>query len=1132
MAVYLNDIKFRNTLDTTPINWLLANVGDEILITLDISVKEFVLNSTQNPWIVNNQDGYIATGTSIWITGGDFSKFNVGDTIQIYNYVANTGPVFTTTIVEKTSNTEIRLATNPVGWTANTNSTQDAMSLVNPVTALYYKWNFIENDEATNYYSKVDGSVQVASITGLNPAGGLLNLPMVFNGNPEYQIGYITVNEVSLTTSPVYSSNFKIKHVTRITPAMLAAQWDNAVSNLPPDYFLTTACLKYIFNIEARYNLSDPNRIQFIENDTILGNTGWFDEKYNTGVTNYYLDDLEFKDNAGTIIPTVQLLSTNNTDFKFKILNPTDSPFVSGSTKMVINFCKAANDETEYIANGRDLKHNFVWDSALLTASLTPTAVNGDGYSDLALRSLSNVKATIISSSEILIEGKFEFNQASIDVFEESNEPRYMFWVSIQNHALTGASSDRVNVKVDFSKFYYQTLFPNLISFDESKLIPHFIDSYTAPFIDYVSKFTEDELVGFNLIRKSTDPLVTSFELTKFTARLIAVDSVSGNDFILEQKSINLPNDLYVNGEQSFDLNVAMPYHVPSNEIRKNMIAKSLLIPIPGLGTIPIPIPGLGTTVGYNFAYPFLVNWEYWTKLLGVDTIFFDSTKPFNNLNQDYQKYSTSSYTGGTWTVYYECDLSTKVNGINASYTNRQPIKLYDRNLSPVDESSQVITCVIDTIDSTGNALIDSTGKKYILGYDYTVIKATFSRHFQFFNSKIVIGIEVFEQGGVKGKRRMSSVHPSDSDTWFIPLPTQTTNIVSVTQPNSNTVVGKCILDYNQIQGLVNNYKWKITARIYDEKQFITTNTDGYGYLGSQDVYMIAQNPIDEETTVLEPKKLDCCSDLVWNVLADSTSAELLKNDQNSFLWWFNKDAISTAVLSLVKKDGTEIVLTNNSTYGTPFDYGFYINGFREKLVGYLIDWRKVLLVLGEDMYSVKCVTTSIFGDTNTKLSENYCLKQYTVERANNTVRIEYYLNGIIGLNRFDDKSKDLGNLNWYNSHRFTGYFQYVKSDYKTDYVQYDNGQREFVEDEQEPEYLLSLKGIPMFKHDVLRTDILQADNTIITDYNYKNIDNYFQKNVQKSSSYEPKWNALRTKLASVELKFKQKYNQLKKFRN
>lgn len=1119
MAVFLNDIKFRNVLDTTPINWLLSNVGDEILITLDISVKEFVLSSTQNSWIVNNQDGYIPIGTSIWITGGDFSKFNVGDTIQIFNYVVP-GTVYTTTISEKLSNTEIRIATNPVGWTPGQTATQDAISLVNPVTALYYKWNFIENDEATNYYSKVNGSVQVAEITGLNPAGGNLGLPMTFNGNPEYQIGTITVDEVSLTTTPVYSSNFKIKHLTRITPTMLYNQWDDMVSGLAPDYFLTTACLKYIFNIEARYNLADPNRIQFLENDTILGNTGWFNEKYNTGVTNYYLDDLSYKDNTNTSIPTVQLLATNNTTFSFKIKNVTDAPFVSGSTKLVVNFCKAPNDETEYQNNGRDLRHNFVWDSALLTASLTPTAINGDSYSDLGLRSLSNLKATIVSASEILVEGKFEFAQQGIDVFEESDEPRYMFWVSIQNHALTGANSDRVNVKVDFNKCYYQTLFPNLITWQTNKIIPHFENSFTSTYIDYDSKFAEDELVGYNEIKVESEPLVTSFELTKYTAKVIAVNSVTGNEFVLEQKSINLPNSLIAYGQQSFSLSVAMPYHVPATEIRKKMIAES----------VNIVIPNIVTETYFRFAYPFFARWEYWIELLGADTDFFDSTKPHNNLNNDYQKYSTASY-GGDWVLYYECDISAKVNGLPASYTNRQSLKLYDRNLSPVDEGANIINCTIDTLDITGNPLIDGSGNKYILGYDYTVVKATFNRHFPFFNNTIVIGLEVYEQGGIKGKRRMSSVHPSDADTWFIPLPTQTTNTVAVTQPNLNTVIGRCIIDHNQIQALVNNYKWKITARLYNEKQFITLNTDGYGYLGSQDVFMIAEFPVTQETQVLDPKKLNCCSDLVWNVLASSTDANELKNDINSFLWWFNKDAISTAVLHLIKDNGTPIQLTSSSIYGTAYNYGFYVNGSREKLVGYVIDWHKVIQVLGEGMYRVTCTSTTIFGGTTIQTSESYCLKEYTVERANNTVRIEYYIKGILGINKFDNKFRDYGTLNWYNQHRFNGHFQYVKSEYKKDYVQYTNGERQFVEDEQEPEYSLTLKPIPMFKHDVIRTDILQADDTIITDYNYKNIDNYYQKNVKISSSYEPKWNTLLSKLASVDLKFKQKTNKLKKFR-
>ena len=57
------------------------------------------------------------------------------------------------------------------------------------------------------------------------------------------------------------------------------------------------------------------------------------------------------------------------------------------------------------------------------------------------------------------------------------------------------------------------------------------------------------------------------------------------------------------------------------------------------------------------------------------------------------------------------------------------------------------------------------------------------------------------------------------------------------------------------------------------------------------------------------------------------------------------------------------------------------------------------------------------------------------------------------------------------------------------------------------------------------------ADKIYITDYNNKNIDNYYRREVKKNGGYEPKWYPLKTKLASIDLKMKQAFNNLKKFR-
>ena len=91
MAVEVTSISFKKTIDSTPVNWLLANLDDDITIELDISTSDSAISSQNSPWILNNNDGYISDipNGHYWVTGGDFSKFNIGDTLLAYDYVNN-----------------------------------------------------------------------------------------------------------------------------------------------------------------------------------------------------------------------------------------------------------------------------------------------------------------------------------------------------------------------------------------------------------------------------------------------------------------------------------------------------------------------------------------------------------------------------------------------------------------------------------------------------------------------------------------------------------------------------------------------------------------------------------------------------------------------------------------------------------------------------------------------------------------------------------------------------------------------------------------------------------------------------------------------------------------------------------
>jgi hypothetical protein len=308
------------------------------------------------------------------------------------------------------------------------------------------------------------------------------------------------------------------------------------------------------------------------------------------------------------------------------------------------------------------------------------------------------------------------------------------------------------------------------------------------------------------------------------------------------------------------------------------------------------------------------------------------------------------------------------------------------------------------------------------------------------------------------------------------------------------------------------------------------------GQATTQVFSMVGINPLKPtvELDIPVSRTRDCCNAFSIKALADTVSTDDFKNDRSGFLWWFNS-FVTTAPLILQKYNNTtnafeDLIALTDNTYGTFYAYGFFVNSSAEKFVGYQLKWRNVLSIHGAGGYRVKCTPTSVTG-TNDLYSPNYCLKQYTSERADVTARIEYYLNNITGISSDDYSVKDFGNLNWYNAFRLSGYFGFPKSTYESDYVEYNNGQRQWVEDEQEVEYTLRLKQTPAFVHEIIRTDVMQADRIYITDYNSKNPLSFIQKQVIKNGEYAPDWKRLQSKLATVEVSFKQEFNNLKKLR-
>lgn len=798
MPVFVDSVKIYSELSNQPVDWLLANVGDKIRIEIELNVKTFALASTGNPIYLNMKDGYVGNG---WVvsTNGAFADFKVGDTVNFGNYVLNENWQ-TLTVIEKLSDDEIRfdavLVDNsiptPLPIADNYESGQAFFSITNPITALKYRWNFIENNDQPTFASKVDGTEHQLLIKTISAASPTV-LDMEFLGAKPYQIGNATIEGAGIDTPTIiYTSRFKIIHYTYITPFLLAAQWEDLTNNIAPDYFFNNKALKAIFDFEAYYNYNDPNRIQSEEITEIIGNSGWLNENFNTGITNYSITSVVYKRPDTSVISAVEL-TTNETSVEIIVKNNTDTPFSNTNTKFVLNFIKAPFDASEYQANGKTMDANFLFDRALQTVGVAP--VNGDQFGVLGRQVLKSVESTFISTSELLVKCKIAMDADVLSVISESDERRYLLWLTIQNHTLATNQADKVSLKIDADNFFEDTSDPGLI-INSLKYLRHPESDILTEGLTALDVFPEDEIVAYSQFYIDKNGRLTDdIQIKSIQARVKAKNSSNASEFTLDNFNLSFSGLPFINGNQYVSFELDRVFHIPSTEIRKKIQVKRRT-----------DLDG-GNKFYYDIIFPFLMRWEYWKALADANGDFFNITEPQNGWNQFWHRYSTVT----NWGIYYELKVRALKNGELLTYTFENQLTSNDYDTNPAWEPDSIKAYDPDT----NTLLYDGVSlRNFILGYKNTRIEALFTKNTFTPNiSKIHVnfGIEVFEEGGIEGRRRISSKWPIDSDTWWLSIDgTNKTKLTLV----GNTVKAEALVDFSKIP--LDKQKFKLTARLYD----------------------------------------------------------------------------------------------------------------------------------------------------------------------------------------------------------------------------------------------------------------------------------------------------------------------------
>lgn len=302
------------------------------------------------------------------------------------------------------------------------------------------------------------------------------------------------------------------------------------------------------------------------------------------------------------------------------------------------------------------------------------------------------------------------------------------------------------------------------------------------------------------------------------------------------------------------------------------------------------------------------------------------------------------------------------------------------------------------------------------------------------------------------------------------------------------------------------------------------------GHAIKENFVLIKENPNPTALPSLSVATSECC--VFLNVLAETSYTNDLYNDKTDFTKFFN-NGFASAVIVLEKYTTAwnTVATLNNNTYGTFSAFGFYDTIYTEKAIGFLLDWRLVKAAFGEGVYRMKCTGTTLLSTTVDKYSFEFNLLTYTQDRADNTVRVEAWLNGNIGDPEDDTKKRDFGTINRYTQFRIPGAkFGFDEANVERKFIKYQTGKKIWTEDLEWDTYTLRTNLLSYEVRRFIKYDLMKGSEIRITDYNTVNSSEHINRYVIPNGTIKTNYNDF-IKNASLEIKFDQYYQNNEKKR-
>lgn len=811
MGVIIEDIRISNEFTSITTDYLLGNIGGKITIEVDFRAEEFVVTEdaedvdrillAPQPFRVDQPE---VSDIIFSETPSAFENFRVGDIIGIDN--TSSGALIQHEIYEKIDDQIIRVKSvggtpgdrdfSAGGTTFDVNFPINSfIALLTDLTAISYRFNFVGNLDQDVYTNKIDNELNQLRAAGVDNTDTGTVVPLVFDNPKTNVIGSASVKGngsiLSPRTSEEISQRFTITHNTFITPWILAGGLLDLKDLIAPDYFSAENALKAIFSIDVGRNSNDPNFIQTVDFIALDGNTGWFNENFNGGNNNYTIDSVTYKRLDTTVITATELITADQT-IEIVIKNIVDTPFSDNNTEFALNFSAIPNTRDEYTGNNKTIIENFYFDRAFQTVGSGSVAGENFGTDQQIIK---DVVATFVSSSEILITATISMSSFSVADLIARTALEYFFWVAVQNHTLETEEADRVALKVDVQPFFIDLTDDGLIEFAQANFLRHYETDVDTEGTLHTDRFQtiqarpEDDILTYKrfdinrLGRESDEILITSVK-----SQIIA-KKLDGTVQVLETFEQGFNGTQIIGDTQFIDTEVVRAFQMPDNEQRKLIKVKRRI----DLDTIDLR--------AYEIRYPFLMRWEFWEPLAGVDDDFFDVTESNNGQNHQWQRYDQFP----DWDIYYRTIVNLTKNGEALTFISDDVFVTFDYLDDEEWINESVVAVNADTEAALGTLLPDSLPIKIIATKEFAGVTPPLVSEVEW-----VMRVHRNEQGGINDVNFISSVYDWILLGGFKSLDTSNKIIKSV---DGLVYKAEALIDPSLLPDFPN---FKISARIYD----------------------------------------------------------------------------------------------------------------------------------------------------------------------------------------------------------------------------------------------------------------------------------------------------------------------------